>query len=162
MRKGLSVSEMRTAVRELHRRKVHIHGMFVMGFDADTPQRARSTVSFALKEKVDSAQFLILTPLPGTRLYQTLSQEGRILDHRWDTYDGHHVKYRPLGFSPWELQRTQMEAHARFYSPPQVASRLIRGRFSGFLIGVYANALNRRWRRTESSYIQSIRSARVQ
>jgi len=159
MKKNLSVDEMRSAIRELRRRKIHIHGMFVLGFDSDTPQSVRSTVSFALSEKIDSAQFLILTPLPGTELYRSLQNEGRILDRRWDEYDGHHVKFRPVGFSPWALQKAQIDAHARFYSPVQIAQRLARGRPYGFLIGMYANALNRRWKRAEAGYIRSLKMA---
>jgi radical SAM superfamily enzyme YgiQ (UPF0313 family) len=157
MKKGLSVEEMQSAIRELRRRKIHIHGMFVLGFDSDTPQSVRSTVSFALSEKIDSAQFLILTPLPGTELYRSFENEGRILDRRWDQYDGHHVKFRPVGFSPWALQKAQIEAHTRYYAPGQIALRLARGRSYSFLVGMYANALNRRWKRAEADYIRSLK-----
>jgi radical SAM superfamily enzyme YgiQ (UPF0313 family) len=159
MKKNLSVEEMQTAIRELRRRKIHIHGMFVLGFDSDTPASVHSSVSFALAEKIDSAQFLILTPLPGTELYRSLESEGRILDHRWDTFDGHHVKFRPIGFSPWTLQKAQIDAHARFYSPVQVARRLARGRRVGFIIGMYAHALNRRWKHEEAEYLRSMRKS---
>jgi radical SAM superfamily enzyme YgiQ (UPF0313 family) len=135
--------------------------MFILGFDSDTPKSARSTVSFALAEKIDSAQFLILTPVPGTELYRTLEAEDRIVGHRWDRYDGHHVNFRPTGFSAWSLQKAQIDAHARFYSPLQIARRLARGRLLGFVVGVYANALNRRWKREEKEYIRSLRTAPV-
>jgi radical SAM superfamily enzyme YgiQ (UPF0313 family) len=161
MKKNLSVEEMESAIRELRRRKIHIHGMFVLGFDSDTPQSVRSTVSFALSEKIDTAQFLILTPLPGTELYRSLQNEGRILDRRWDEYDGHHVKFRPIGFSPWALQKAQIDAHSRFYSPAQIALRLARGSPYGFFIGTYANALNRRWRHAEADYIHSLQGGRL-
>jgi len=108
-------------------------------------------------KKIDSAQFLILTPLPGTELYKSLQNEGRILDRRWDEYDGHHVKFRPVGFSPWALQKAQIDAHARFYSPVQIAMKLARGRPYGFLVGMYANALSRRWKRAEADYIHSLK-----
>jgi radical SAM superfamily enzyme YgiQ (UPF0313 family) len=160
MKKNISIEEMETAIGELRRRRIHVHGMFVLGFDSDTPKSVRSTVSFAISEKIDSAQFLILTPFPGTELYRSLESEGRILDHCWDTFDGHHVKFRPIGFSPWELQKAQIDAHARFYSPAQIAQRLARGRRVGFIIGMYANALNRRWKRQESAYIRALKTAR--
>jgi radical SAM superfamily enzyme YgiQ (UPF0313 family) len=121
----------------------------------------RSTVSFALSEKIDSAQFLILTPLPGTELYRSLQNEGRILDRHWDEYDGHHVKFRPIGFSPWALQKAQIDAHARFYAPGQIALRLARGSPYDFFIGTYANALIRKWKRAEAGYIRSLQDGRV-
>ena len=109
--------------------------MFVFGFDSDTPATTRATVSFALAEKIDSAQFLILTPLPGSGFYKKMIAEGRLIDNAWDTYDAHHVKFLPRGFTPWELQVAQIGAHARFYSPWHVLARLFRGSTAGFVIG---------------------------
>jgi radical SAM superfamily enzyme YgiQ (UPF0313 family) len=158
MKKGQSAEEIRHGIREIRARGIFVHGMFVFGFDTDTPEKARATVRFAIREHVDSAQFMILTPLPGSAFFKQIEAEGRILDRRWDTYDAHHVKFRPKGFSPWELQYAQIKAHAAFYSPWQVLLRLIRGSTLGFAIGVYAHALNRTWKRQERSYIRSIQA----
>ncbi len=68
MKKNQTVEEIRHAIREIRSRKIHVHGMFVFGFDSDTAETTRATVDFALAEKIDSAQFLILTPLPGVEL----------------------------------------------------------------------------------------------
>ncbi len=160
MKKNQSVEEIRRAIREIRKRKIHVHGMFVFGFDSDTIESTRATVRFALKEKVDSTQFLILTPLPGSGFYNRMLAEGRIIDTQWDTYDAHHVKFMPRGLSPWDLQRMQIEAHKRFYSPVHVVGRLLRGRVGGFIIGVYAQALNRRWQMQEKDYLRLLRLLR--
>jgi len=157
MNKNQTVDEIRHAIREIRRRRIHVHGMFVFGFDSDTPATTRATVSFALEEKIDSAQFLILTPLPGSSFYTRMLAERRLIDAAWDTYDAHHVKYIPRGFTPWELQRAQIGAHARFYSPWHVAARLLRGSMGGFVVGVYASALNRRWQLLERDYLRRLR-----
>ena len=160
MKKSQSVDDIRHAIREVRRRGIHLHGMFVVGFDSDTPRSARATVSFALAEKVDTVQFMILTPLPGSGFYERMKQEGRLIDTAWDTYDAHHVKFIPRGFTPWELQWAQIEAHTRFYSTPRVFARLLRGRIGGFLVGLYAHALNRRWQREERDYLRWLRMLR--
>jgi radical SAM superfamily enzyme YgiQ (UPF0313 family) len=161
MQKRQSVEEIRYAIREIRRRRIHVHGMFVFGFDSDTPDTTRATVDFALAEKVDSAQFLILTPLPGSSFYTTMAAQGRLIDTKWDTYDTMHVKFLPKGFTPYELQRAQITAHRRYYAPRHVIARLLRGRKAGFLIGVYASALNRRWQRQERGYMRLLRRLRV-
>jgi radical SAM superfamily enzyme YgiQ (UPF0313 family) len=157
MKKSQTVEQIRHAIREIRRRRIHVHGMFVFGFDSDTPATTRATVSFALAEKIDSAQFLILTPLPGSGFHTTMLAEGRLIDNAWDTYDAHHVKFLPRGFTPWELQLAQIAAHARFYSPWHVMARLLRGSTVGFFVGVYAGALNRRWQRLERDYLRRLR-----
>ncbi len=160
MKKNQTVDDMRHAIREIRARGIHVHGMFVFGFDADTPATTRATVDFALAEKIDSAQFLLLTPLPGSGLYNGMAAAGRLLDTSWETYDAHHVKFIPRGFSPFGLQWAQIEAHRRFYGPLRVVARLLRGRVAGFVIGLYASALNRRWKRRERGYLRGLRALR--
>lgn len=161
MKKNQSVEDIRFAIREIRRRGVHVHGMFVFGFDSDTPESARATVDFALAEKVDTVQFMILTPLPGSGFYARMLAEGRLIDTQWDTFDAHHVKFLPRRFTPWELQRAQIDGHSRFYSLAHVAARLLRGRVGGFLVGLYAHALNRRWQRQERDYLAWLRRLRL-
>jgi radical SAM superfamily enzyme YgiQ (UPF0313 family) len=160
MKKSQTAEEIRHAIREIRARRIHVHGMFVFGFDSDTPATTRATVDFALAEKIDSAQFLILTPLPGSSFYTEMSEQGRLLDTAWDTYDAHHVKFAPRGFTPYELQKSQIEAHRRFYAPLPVIARLLRGRVAGFVIGVYASKLNRQWQRMEKGYLELLRALR--
>jgi radical SAM superfamily enzyme YgiQ (UPF0313 family) len=157
MRKRQTVDDIRRSIGEMRKRRIHVHGMFVFGFDSDTPSTSAATVDFALREKIDSAQFLILTPFPGSSLYSRLQAERRLLDEEWDMYDGHHVKFVPRGFSPWELQRAQLNSHARFYSMRQVVRRLLRRRFLAFFVGLYAGRLNRRWQREERGYLAKLR-----
>ena len=80
-----------------------------------------------------------------------------MIDNAWDTYDAHHVKFLPRGFTPWELQVAQIERPCRFYSPWHVLARLFRGSTAAFIIGVYAGALNRRWQRLEREYLRNLR-----
>lgn len=153
MHKQQTVADIIFAIKEIRKRKIHIHGMFVFGFDADRPQTVRSTITFAIKHKIDTAQFLILTPFPGTPFYEKVHTEGRIFDQNWGEYDAHHVKFQPKHFSPLRLQMAQIHAHARFYRFRHVVSRLFRGRFRAFVIGIYANLLNKRWIRQERDYM---------
>jgi radical SAM superfamily enzyme YgiQ (UPF0313 family) len=159
MHKSQTPREIATAIREIRKRGIHIHGMFVMGFDADTPETARSTVDFALRKRIDTCQFMILTPMPGTSLFESMKRENRLVNYDWETFDGHHVNFLPRGFSLWELQRTQIQAHARFYRLDQVLLRLFEGRFRAWRMGHYARLFARRWLRWEKSYLQKIRGS---
>ncbi|MBN1835646.1 MAG: radical SAM protein, partial [Spirochaetales bacterium] len=157
MRKGQSLSEIEQAIAEIRRRRIHVHGMFVLGFDADTPETVRATVDFAAARCIDTVQFLALTPIPGTELFRKLEGEGRILDREWGTYDGLHVKHRPRGFSPAELQAALVEAHRRFYTPGRVLQRLFSGRVRAFYLALFARWEIRRWLRTERPYLRALR-----
>ncbi len=113
--KRQTVEEIREAVELLHRHGILVHGMFVLGADNDDKKTVGETVRFALRHRIDTAQFLILTPIPGTRLYQNLRDKGRLLIRRWEFYDGHHVVFQPQKFSPVGLQVMATKAMRRFY-----------------------------------------------
>jgi hypothetical protein len=90
--------------------------MFVFGSDNDTVETIRETVDFALEARIDSVQFLILTPLPGTPLFEKLESEGRLITKDWELYDGHHVVFQPAKMSVEQLQEESFKAFKRFYS----------------------------------------------
>ena len=73
-------------------------------------------VKFCHEMKLDSAQFAILHPLPGSRLYNILDSENRIFTKDWSLYDGTHVVFKPKRMHPLELQEKFFWAWKKFYS----------------------------------------------
>ncbi len=114
--KKQSVDDIRRSIRRFHDYGIRVHGMFVFGSDEDTVQTIRETVDFALETRIDSVQFMMLTPLPGTPFYEKLEEEGRLLTKDWELYDGHHAVFQPAKMSPEELQEETVKAYRRFYS----------------------------------------------
>ena len=92
-------------------------------------------MDFALEMRIDSVQFMILTPLPGTPLFEKLESEGRLLTKDWELYDGHHVVFQPAQMSAEELQKETIKAFRRFYT--------IRNAFQNFFLTGWGSALYR-------------------
>lgn len=147
--KRQSVEEMAEAVRILHENRILIHGMFVLGAESDDTAGIRRTVDFAMKHGMDTAQFMALTPLPGTACYRQLEQQGRLLTRDWQLYDGHHVVYQPCRLSPYELQRETFRAMKRFYSLRECAKMLVGVDFVKFLARLNWNLIRGRWHRAK-------------
>jgi radical SAM superfamily enzyme YgiQ (UPF0313 family) len=156
MNKHQTKESIEYAIRTIRKSGIHIHGMFVLGFDSDTIKSCKKTIKFAIKQKIDSVQFLILTPLPGTKFYYKMKDENRIIDTRWNEFDAHHAKFQPKNFSLSELQKMQLLGHKRFYSWWNNLLRLIRGKMTAVIIGVYAHFLNQKWKRMEKKYLHRI------
>jgi hypothetical protein len=74
---------------------------------------------------LDSLQYLILTPVPGTPFYQEMEAQNRIICRDWSQYDGHHAVFQPRQFTPYELQLETTRAMKKFYSWPSVVKRLV-------------------------------------
>lgn len=156
MKKGQSVEDIKRAIKEIHKRKIMIHGMFVFGFDHDTKDSLKATVKFAIRQKIGTAQFLILTPLPGTEFYYEMKNTNRWIDDYWQEFDTHHVKFVPKNFTLWELQKMQIWAHGRFYRLRNAFKKLFKGGLIEFLVGIYANRLNKRWQIWERKYLHKL------
>lgn len=114
--KRQDVRDIRDSVRAFHAYGIHVHGMFVLGADTDDVQTCHKTARFALENEIDTVQFLILTPCPGTPFYNRLVAQGRLLTDDLSLYDGHHCVIQPALMTPYELQMGTYMAMARFYS----------------------------------------------
>lgn len=103
------------AVRRLHELGVMVNGSFVFGMDEDDPSVFERTVEWAINQGIETATFHILTPYPGTALYQRMEAEGRLLHRDWDLYDTRHVVFRTRGMSAEELESGYWTAYRDFY-----------------------------------------------
>ncbi len=120
--KESTVEDMAGGLEALARKGIKTHGMFVYGADSDTLQSLAATADFAIDSGLNSAQFLALTPLPGTRQTAQLEAEGRIFTKNWSLYDGHHVVFWPKHMSPYELQDAVLRAQRRFYTVRKIVT----------------------------------------
>ncbi|HEX6739089.1 MAG TPA: radical SAM protein [Vicinamibacteria bacterium] len=103
------------AVRRLHDNGVMVNGSFVFGMDDDGPDVFDRTVEWAVGQGIETATFHVLTPYPGTALYQRMEAQGRILHRDWDLYDTRHVVYRTRGLTEAELEAGYWRAYRDFY-----------------------------------------------
>lgn len=104
------------AVRRLHSLGVMINGSFVFGLDNDDPDVFRRTVEWGVENAITTATYHILTPYPGTRQFQRMEAEGRILTRDWSKYDTRTVVYRTKGLTAEQLKEGYDWAYRKFYS----------------------------------------------
>lgn len=104
------------AIRRLHDLGIMINGSFVFGLDDDDKHVFKRTVDWAVRSGLTTSTFHILTPYPGTRLFHTMQQQGRILHYNWDLYDTREVVYQTRGLSTAELKQGYDFAYRSFYS----------------------------------------------
>jgi radical SAM superfamily enzyme YgiQ (UPF0313 family) len=103
------------AIRRLHDNGVMVNGSFVFGMDDDDSSVFQRTVDWAIGRGIETATFHILTPYPGTALYQRMAHDGRLLHSDWDLYDTRHVVYRPTRLSAAQLEQGYWWAYREFY-----------------------------------------------
>jgi radical SAM superfamily enzyme YgiQ (UPF0313 family) len=104
------------AVNRLHSLGIMINGSFVFGLDDDDKDVFKRTVEWGVQHAITTATYHVLTPYPGTPLFRTMEEQGRILTRNWDLYDTRHVVYQTTRLSAEELKAGYDWAYRSFYS----------------------------------------------
>jgi len=133
-RKGIKPQDAEKAVRLLKENGIFAHAMFIIGERRDTQQSIARLRAFADELDPDFALFAVLTPFPGTQVYEEAKRNGWIEDFNWSHYDMVHATMPTETLSTKELQEELYECYRSFYGS-------WRRRFKGFLS---SNELKRR------------------
>jgi radical SAM superfamily enzyme YgiQ (UPF0313 family) len=124
MRKSLpSIQVYEKAIERCRSAGVIFHASLIFGLDEDTPYVFERTLEFLLRNSVPSISPCILTPYPGTPLFERLMRERRILHTNWSYYDHTTVCYQPKNMEPEELAEKYLDFRNRFLSCSSIIQR---------------------------------------
>jgi radical SAM superfamily enzyme YgiQ (UPF0313 family) len=119
------VGEYRQILDGLRRRGISYSLNFIFGWDTETEDVFENTLRFLKDQKVPAAYFNILTPDKGTRLYDSMKEEGRITDlDNMGRWPGDKCFIKPKNFTPATLEKRVRELNRKFYSYPSMLARL--------------------------------------
>ena len=151
--KKQDLAKIERSIERFHSHDIRIHGMFVVGSDEDDVETIEATAEFALKNDIDSIQFMILTPIPGSPDWEQLYAHGDkyVISKNWQFYDGHHVVHQPRRMTPYELQVGAIDAMAKFYSWRGIAQKFLKGDTYYAAIRYFGKRLIRDWWKDEEN-----------
>jgi radical SAM superfamily enzyme YgiQ (UPF0313 family) len=115
-------------IRKIHAYGIGLAGNFIFGFDHDDPTTFADVVGFVDAARLDGFYYSLLTPYPGTPLYEQMRQEGRLLERDWSLYDTDHVVYRPRLMDAETLIRGYRWAWRRSLTYRSILTRLLGSR----------------------------------
>jgi len=120
--------EFKGSVRRIQRHGILVEGSFIMGLDVDEQGIGQQIADTANRYGLDFLNVLLLTPLPGTRLWERMASEGRIVanafpgDWKYYTLRFPVARYRHLS---WVDLLSEREVCSRaFYSYPRIVHRI--------------------------------------
>jgi radical SAM superfamily enzyme YgiQ (UPF0313 family) len=160
--KKQDLAKIERSIDRFHEHKIRIHGMFVVGSDEDDVETIDATAEFALKHDIDSVQFMILTPIPGSPDWDTLYSKGDkyVINRNWTFYDGHHAVHQPRRMTPYELQTAAIKAMEKFYSWRGIARKLLKRDLYYTTIRYWGKKMLREWWKDEDNraYVDWLRN----
>ncbi|MFZ1982322.1 MAG: radical SAM protein [Smithella sp.] len=110
------------AFRRINRAGIAVLGAFIFGMDGDTPDKLQQRADYMVNHDIDVMQTTVITPLPGTRVFDRYCKEQRLLYtdfHKdWDHYDMTEVIHKPGSMEPDQLYRKMIEINRKIYALP--------------------------------------------
>ena len=103
-----------------------LEASLIFGFDDHGPDIFEKTLRFVEDCSISVPTFNLLTPYPGTGLFQQYEEEGRLFHKDWSRYNHSEVVFRPKLMSPEQLYRGWAEARKSSYSWSSIFSRILK------------------------------------
>src|SRR5438067_9383653 len=107
----------------LHDHGIQVNGSFVLGFDHDREDVFVRTADWIERNRLECATFHILTPYPGTPLFEQMERQGRLLHKTWSKYDTANVVFRPARMTPEQLAEGYAWCYRRLFSHSSIWRR---------------------------------------
>lgn len=141
-------ADYRNAITMIHDHGIGIQSSFIFGTDYDDRSVFSDVLRFIERTRLEAALFSILTPYPGTRIYDTMVRENRIIDINWEHYDMNHVVFQPKNMTPQELEEGFSWAYKRLYSLRSIMKRLLPLNKNSFFYGIQNYGFRQAWKKT--------------
>ncbi|MFH1464789.1 MAG: radical SAM protein [Pseudomonadota bacterium] len=97
----------------------------IVGLDSDTPESIRETLAFVERAAIAIPRFYILTPIPGSELYEQLKAEGRLTTEAWERFDGSQAVHRPAHLTPEQLTELYWWLNEQIFSMRSILKRTL-------------------------------------
>jgi radical SAM superfamily enzyme YgiQ (UPF0313 family) len=128
----------RDAIETIRSHHIDVSTEMIIGLDSDDPSVFDHTYQFIMESAISVPRVHIMTPIPGTPLFDQLKNQGRLLVEEYDRYTGGQVVFRPLHIDPQELQAGYWQLYERLFTWHAIARRISRNRAS---LGTYMRAV---------------------
>ena len=126
MDKGWAVpAEYDFLIQNIRNHGIDVSTEMVVGGEGDTLESIRMTKDFIERNKISVPRFYILTPFPGTRFFDQIKEEGRLVNNDIYSYDGTSAVYRPKNMTPDELTQAYWELYSELFTIKSIIKRNI-------------------------------------
>lgn len=121
----LKADEHKKLIEKISRSGIMVSSEMMLGTDSDTEESIRETYDFIQQTKIPIPRFYILTPTPGSPLYDRYKSENRLLTEDLKEYDGSHCVHNPTNISPEKVNELYWWIYQKVFSWKSIIHRII-------------------------------------
>ena len=146
------VEDFKKMIIRVHKHSMTIQGGIIFGFDEDKPDIFDTTLETINDWDLDVLEVNVLTPYPGTPLFDRFDREGRILTRDWSRYNQVDVVFQPKNMTVEELFNGSRKVAKEFYSNYNLTKKISKifwttKRFGGIVPAATSMSFRRYYKR---------------
>jgi radical SAM superfamily enzyme YgiQ (UPF0313 family) len=131
--KRITLEQVKKAVKILKDAGIQVLGSFIIGFLQDTKETIKETIKFAKSLNLNYAEFSILTPYPGTPIFDYAKKHGVLLTEDWSKYTAIEPIVKIEGVSEKEIKALFQKAYITFYLRPRIVMEWLKNKQFSFM-----------------------------
>jgi radical SAM superfamily enzyme YgiQ (UPF0313 family) len=140
--KRITIEQAKEAVKIIKDAGIQVLGSFIIGFIQDTKETIKETIKFAKSLNLDYAEFSILTPYPGTPIYEYVEKNSLLLTKDWSKYTATEPIIKIDNIPEKQLKRFFKEAYIDFYLRPRIVLKWLKNKQFSFIKSGIKAAIN--------------------
>lgn len=125
----LKVSDHENLIKTIANKGILVSSEMILGTDSDTIESIHETYYFIERTAIPIPRFYILTPMPGTELYDQYKAEGRLITEDLNKFDGCSAVHKPLLLEPEKLTELYWWLNNKIYSWGSIFRRTLFNRY---------------------------------
>lgn len=121
----------------------------MIGTDSDTKETILQTFDFVMRTGIPIPKFYILTPMPGSKLYDDFKQKERLIHEDYNYYTATNCVFKPENLTPKELDDLFWWLYRKVFTLPNILRRTLLNKyfFNNPILYFYAFIVNLNYRR---------------
>jgi len=132
IKKGITLDQQKRAIKLAKKYGIQARASFMMGFPWESKGEIEKTIKFAKKLNADITYFQMLTPYPGTEVYNEMKQKNLIIKNDWNQYIQHSIIgsepiIKTMYLNNKQLKLLNNKAFIKIYLDPIYMIRRLRG-----------------------------------
>lgn len=125
IRKHITPEKVKKAVEAAKEAGIDCRVTFLFGNPGETEETMQQTIDFALELDPEIALFNIVSPNPGTQMYDWAVENNLLSEKQWDEYDWGEVILNLPTVSPEKVKEYYKKAYKKFYMRPRYIFRTL-------------------------------------
>jgi len=117
-------------LKNLNKHRIFVYGAFIYGTERESRESMRRKTRFICRNRIDVIQATIMTPLPGTRLFEKARQEERLVytdfPKDWQRYHMFEYTYKLRGFEKEEFAKHMKKCMNIIFSKWTLSKKFVR------------------------------------